>query len=195
MEFKSGKIEGNMVRKKSDPTCFELTLTDKGKYSKSTFKVLRQYKNFACVEFKPHTGRTHQIRVHSSSFGNPIFGDIKYGGGLKKSNEYADDFRRISSRVISRFKRHALHATSIEFELMNSNGKKLKLNSPIPDELIELEKDYLLMKTDYNKLKKEFLDYLKKKEVFQITLLNLTILILKYFLIFVKNLMFILDLI
>ena len=139
-KLKYGKIEGNMIRKKSDPTCFELTSTDEGKYSKSTFKVLRQYSNFACVEFEPFTGRTHQIRVHSSSFSNPIFGDNKYGGGLKKSNEYANDFRRISSKIISRFNRHALHATSIEFELMNSNGKKLKLNSPIPDELIELEK-------------------------------------------------------
>ncbi len=138
--FKSGKIEGNMIRKKSEPTCFELTSTGEGKYSKSTFRVLRQYSNFACVEFEPYTGRTHQIRVHSSSFSNPIFGDNKYGGGLKKSNEYSNEFRRISSKIISRFKRHALHATSIEFELMNLNGKRLKLNSPIPDELIELEK-------------------------------------------------------
>jgi len=138
--FKFGKIEGNIIRKKSDPTCFALTSNDEGKYSKSTFKVLRQYINFACVEFKPFTGRTHQIRVHSSSITNPIFGDNKYGGGIKKSNEYAHEFRRISSSVISRFNRHALHAISIEFELMNSNGKRLKLNSPIPDELIELEK-------------------------------------------------------
>ena len=139
-KLKSGKIEGNMIRKKSDPTCFELTSTEKGKYSNSTFRVLRQYSNFACVEIEPYTGRTHQIRVHSSSLANPIFGDNKYGGGIKKSNEYANEFRRISSSVISRFNRHALHAISIEFELMNSNGKRLKLNSPIPDELIELEK-------------------------------------------------------
>ena len=138
--FKSGKIEGNMIRKKSDPTSFDLTSTDEGKYSKSTFKVLRQFLNFACVEFEPYTGRTHQIRVHASSIGNPIFGDKKYGGGLKKSNEYANEFRRISSNVFSSFNRHALHASSIEFELMNSNGKRLKLTSPIPDELIELEK-------------------------------------------------------
>ena len=139
-KFKSGKIEGNIVRKKSDPTCFDLTSADEGKYSESTFRVLRQYSNFACVEFEPFTGRTHQIRVHSSSLANPIFGDKKYGGGLQKSNEYANKFRRISSNIISRFDRHALHAISIEFELMNSNGKRLKLNSPIPVELIELEK-------------------------------------------------------
>ena len=138
--FKSGKIEGNMIRKKSDPTCFDLTSTGEGKYSKSTFRVLRQYSNFACVEFEPYTGRTHQIRVHSSSLANPIFGDNKYGGGIKKSNEYVNEFRRISSKVISMFNRHALHSSSVEFELMNSNGKRLKLNSPIPVELIELEK-------------------------------------------------------
>ena len=138
--FKSGKIEGNMIRKKSDPTSFNLTSTDEGKYSKSTYRILRQYKNFACVKFEPYTGRTHQIRVHSSSLANPIFGDNKYGGGIKKSNEYANEFRRLSSNVISRFNRHALHATSIEFELMNSNGKRLKINSPIPNEFIEIEK-------------------------------------------------------
>ena len=139
-KYKSGKIEGNMIRKKSDPTCFKLTSDGDGKYSKSIFRVLRQYLNFACVEFKPFTGRTHQIRVHSSSIANPIFGDNKYGGGFKKSNEYDNEFKRISSDMISRIKRHALHAVSIEFELMNSNGKKLKLDSPIPDDLIELEK-------------------------------------------------------
>ena len=138
--YSSGIIEGNMIRKKSDPTSFKLTSNDEGKYSKSTFRVLRQYLNFACVEFKPQTGRTHQIRVHSSSVSNPIFGDNKYGGGFKKSGEYANKFRQISYNIISKFDRHALHATSIEFELMNSNGKRLKLDSLIPDELIDLEK-------------------------------------------------------
>tara|TARA_Y100000022_G_scaffold164975_1_gene149116 strand:- start:265 stop:1245 length:981 start_codon:yes stop_codon:yes gene_type:complete len=139
-KYKYGKIEGNMARKKSDPTCFNLTSNDEGKYSKSTFRVLRQYSNFSCVEFEPYTGRTHQIRVHAASVANPIFGDNKYGGGLKKSSEYTNEFKRISSNIISKFNRHALHAISIDFELMNSNGKRLKLDSPIPSELISLEK-------------------------------------------------------
>jgi 23S rRNA-/tRNA-specific pseudouridylate synthase len=33
------------------------------------------------LEAKPHTGRTHQIRVHAAHLGLPILGDKFYGGG------------------------------------------------------------------------------------------------------------------
>ena len=135
-----GVIEGKMIRKKSDPTSYTIEKGEDGKYSKSFFKVLKQFSNFSCLEFRPHTGRTHQIRVHASSVGNPIFGDEKYGGGIKKSNEFNPKFGKNASNLISTINRHALHASSIEFELMNSNGKRIKIDSPIPEELISLEK-------------------------------------------------------
>ena len=140
---KEGVIEGKMSRKKSDPTSYTIDDSKDGKYSKSFFKVLKQFSNFACVEFKPHTGRTHQIRVHSSSLGNPIFCDEKYGGGLKKCNQYNPEFRKNVSSLIYKIKRQALHASSIEFELMNSNGKRIKVDSPIPEDLIFLERSLI----------------------------------------------------
>ncbi len=36
-------------------------------------------RQFAWIEAKPQTGRTHQIRVHLSESGLPIVGDLKYG--------------------------------------------------------------------------------------------------------------------
>jgi tRNA pseudouridine32 synthase / 23S rRNA pseudouridine746 synthase len=34
------------------------------------------------VEFRPETGRTHQLRVHAASMGHPILGDPVYGDGV-----------------------------------------------------------------------------------------------------------------
>ncbi len=38
----------------------------------------------AFVEFTPHTGRTHQIRVHAQAQGWPILGDPIYGHGRRE---------------------------------------------------------------------------------------------------------------
>ena len=38
----------------------------------------------AFVEFTPHTGRTHQIRVHAQAMGWPLLGDPVYGHGRKE---------------------------------------------------------------------------------------------------------------
>jgi tRNA pseudouridine32 synthase/23S rRNA pseudouridine746 synthase len=37
----------------------------------------------ALLELKPHTGRTHQLRVHMQAMGWPILGDPIYGTGLR----------------------------------------------------------------------------------------------------------------
>ena len=45
-------------------------------YTKIT--LLQKYKSFSFVEIEIETGRTHQIRVHTSSIGHPVVGDSKY---------------------------------------------------------------------------------------------------------------------
>jgi 23S rRNA pseudouridine1911/1915/1917 synthase len=54
------------------------------KTSKSEFKIItsipsRKYGFLNLVELIPHTGRTHQLRIHMSTIENPILGDLKYG--------------------------------------------------------------------------------------------------------------------
>ena len=141
---KNGEIEGWISRKKSDPTTFSINNnSEKGKYSKTSYRVEKQYINFAKVLFYPLTGRTHQIRVHSSFNGNPIFGDDKYGGGIKKSREYKPELNKYFSDQLLKFSRYALHALSIDFELFNNKGDRIKIEAPIPKEFVDLE-NYLL---------------------------------------------------
>ena len=54
----------------------------KGKPATTAWRVIASVKGRALVEFRPTTGRTHQIRVHAASgIGKPILGDPIYGGG------------------------------------------------------------------------------------------------------------------
>ncbi|AZQ61333.1 RluA family pseudouridine synthase [Flammeovirga pectinis] len=54
------------------------------KASHSSFKVLKtipslRSEHLSIVELTPHTGRTHQLRIHMASLGTPIVGDKLYG--------------------------------------------------------------------------------------------------------------------
>ncbi len=62
-----------------------------GRQALTSYKVINIWKkvaiegvagryDFALVEVKPHTGRTHQIRVHMQLLGTPIVGDELYSG-------------------------------------------------------------------------------------------------------------------
>ena len=44
------------------------------------YRVNTRYRGYTSVDLSPKTGRTHQLRVHMSSIGHPIMGDLLYGG-------------------------------------------------------------------------------------------------------------------
>lgn len=53
-----------------------------GKAAVTEYEVLSLINDKASLcEFRPKTGRTHQIRVHASYIGHPLLGDEMYGGG------------------------------------------------------------------------------------------------------------------
>lgn len=54
------------------------------KLAETNFSVIEivnslKYKNLSFLKVSPKTGRTHQIRIHLASIGNPILGDKLYG--------------------------------------------------------------------------------------------------------------------
>lgn len=60
----------------------QIVCAETGKPSVSDWKVLERSESFTRVLFYPHTGRTHQLRVHAAhplGLGTPIKGDDLYG--------------------------------------------------------------------------------------------------------------------
>lgn len=86
-----------------------------GKPSKTIFSLIENFENAAWVEARPETGRTHQIRVHSTVIGHPIIGDEKYG---------ADE---IFLKSLKGTRKLYLHAKRIQFAL---NGKLHSYEAP-----------------------------------------------------------------
>lgn len=62
----------------------KMTVREDGKEALTYIKVLRRFKNHTLTEINLKTGRTHQIRVHSSYKGFPIAGDKIYSKSFSK---------------------------------------------------------------------------------------------------------------
>lgn len=62
----------------------KMAIVEGGKESISKVKVLERFKDATLIEVHLITGRTHQIRVHLSSIGHPVYNDTLYGFGKMK---------------------------------------------------------------------------------------------------------------
>ena len=130
-----GFIDKKIIRKKKDPTVF--CVGENGKFSYTGFKVKKKLNHFSIVSFFPKTGRTHQIRVHSSYLGFPIFGDSKYGGAKSKTLGYIPELKDVYGRFIDKFNGHALHANKISF-IHPSTKKNVNFELDIPNRFYDL---------------------------------------------------------
>jgi 23S rRNA pseudouridine955/2504/2580 synthase len=84
---------------------------------------VESYAEFTLLEAELKTGRTHQIRVHTSHLGFPIAGDDKYG-----------DFELNKRLAKLGLKRMFLHAAKLAFDHPIS-GERLTIEAPLPAEL------------------------------------------------------------
>jgi tRNA pseudouridine32 synthase/23S rRNA pseudouridine746 synthase len=81
-EQKEGTIELALSKISSEAEGWRMIPAKKGKPSLTEWKVVAESEGRALVEFRPVTGRTHQLRVHSASgIGIPLLGDPVYGDG------------------------------------------------------------------------------------------------------------------
>ena len=108
------------------------TRRKQGRSAVTHWKVLKNLEakcgKFSLLEVKIETGRTHQIRVHLSSIGHPVVGDVLYGapGALRGYGG--------TSQGAASLDRNFLHASGLQFQHPITQ-KPLMLEDPLPEEL------------------------------------------------------------
>lgn len=96
----------------------KMVICERGKPALTKYKVLKSNNKLSLVEAIPVTGRTHQVRIHLASIGNPLVGDSLYGSKVK-------------------FDRVLLHCQSISF-IHPIKKKAVTVFSPLPLEFKQI---------------------------------------------------------
>jgi len=107
-----------------------------GKEAATEWAVRERWRSFALVEFRPRTGRTHQIRLHALSLGHPLLCDPLYG---RRTELLLSEFKRGYKRKTGERERPllarlALHAHMLAFA-HPADGRRVEFASPLPKDL------------------------------------------------------------
>ena len=117
----------------------QMIIHKRGKESVTEYRVIEEFRKYSFVEFRIHTGRTHQIRVHMQYIGHPIICDEIYGDGepvylssIKKNYNLSKN--ELEERPL--LNRLALHACKLT--LSDADGKKYNFEAPLPKDMSAL---------------------------------------------------------
>lgn len=77
----SGLVDAPLRKVSTKERGWRMEVHASGDPARTAWRVLGRAPGLTLVEFRPETGRTHQLRVHAAHGGAPILGDAMYGGG------------------------------------------------------------------------------------------------------------------
>ena len=113
-----------------------MVVNRRGKASVTDYEVLEDMGLYSLVQFRIHTGRTHQIRVHMQTLGHPIVCDELYGdarpvllSSFKRNFKLSKD-AEAERPILSRL---ALHSYLLHFQ--DANGEFHTLEAPLPKDM------------------------------------------------------------
>jgi 23S rRNA pseudouridine1911/1915/1917 synthase len=113
---REGVIEAPVGRDKRQRK--KMAVVRSGRQARTMYRAVEYFDDHTLLEVRPHTGRTHQVRVHLAWLGYPVVGDAVYG------------HRR--QRLLQG--RHFLHAARLHFT-HPATGEEMEFEAPLPLEL------------------------------------------------------------
>jgi 23S rRNA pseudouridine1911/1915/1917 synthase len=129
-----GEIEGAIGRDQRDRKRMAV-VSRGGRTALTRYRTRRAWQTSASLlECRLATGRTHQIRVHLASMGNPVVGDPVY---LRRVPAAARTLPDAIRRRLLDFPRQALHAARLGFAHPRS-GRPLEFATPPPSDMAQL---------------------------------------------------------
>ena len=111
----------------------KMIIHKRGKPSVTDYKVLEQFRKFSYLQFRIHTGRTHQIRAHMKFLGHPLFNDATYGGDKVLQGTSFAKYKTFVHNAFSLIPRQALHAKSLGFEHPRT-GQWMQFDTDLPQD-------------------------------------------------------------
>jgi len=105
-----------------------------GKMAVTHYQVLEELPLTSCMQLNLETGRTHQIRVHMSSLGHPVFADATYGGRTKQLAGLNHDKTQLGLHLLKTYTRQMLHARTLAF-IHPITGEMKRFESAIPADM------------------------------------------------------------
>lgn len=136
LKNKKGEIVNKLGRDKRDRKKIAVIDNDEpsGKIAITNYEVTEEYEFLSLVRLKLKTGRTHQIRVHLSHAGHPVFGDETYGGREPHSVNLNSNIKAQIKNLLDKLPRQALHARVIGF-VHPETKENLRFESELPDDM------------------------------------------------------------
>lgn len=100
----------------------KMAITEKNsRHAVTHYKVLERLGNYTYIEAQLETGRTHQIRVHMTSIGHPLLGDMVYG---TKKQPFSLQGQALHAKVLG-----FVHPTTKEY---------MEFEAPLPEYFLKL---------------------------------------------------------
>lgn len=116
-----GEWRDELVKDRSENRVHSVEGGEDAKPARTLFRVLERLGGSTLVCLHPLTGRSHQLRAQLASRGSPIWGDVKYGAGVKLG-------------ALDGGPRVALHAVALQFDHPTRKGERISIASPIPED-------------------------------------------------------------